>query len=116
MRMMKEDVKQYISDNEEIALEKASQILGKVTSMQSFNGIIGGKNATYEVNVLDYSTPEKYVRAWMKSHEEKYEDEKHLSFDRSSHRVHELLKDDFLKEYIKNYLARTYFNKRDKAN
>ncbi|GEM_PF-6176485 len=66
--MAKEDVKQYILDNEEMALEKATKILGKLTSMQSFNGIIGGKNAIYEVNALDYSTPENYVEAWMESH------------------------------------------------
>lgn len=113
MRMRKEDVIQYIKDNEDKALKKASQILHKETNMQSFNGIIGGKNATYDVNVLEYETPEDYLEAWMQSHQKKYNDERNIPYTKSSHRVHDMLQDSFLAEFIRNYLARTYFKKHD---
>lgn len=114
MGIKREDVMQYVEDNKEKALENASRILEKNVSMQSFNGIIGGKNATYGVNTLDYDTPESYIEAWMISHERKYNDEINASYSKSSHRVHDLLQDNFLKVFIKNYLARTYFNKHER--
>lgn len=111
--MKREEVIQYVNDNKDRALEKAGLILGRKINMQSFNGIIGGKNAIYDVDPLDYETPENYIKAWMQSHQERYNDEKYAPYEKSSHRVHNMLQDDFLKKYIENYLARTYFNKHE---
>ncbi|WP_242274960.1 topoisomerase [Bacillus cereus group sp. BfR-BA-01445] len=111
MGMKREDVIQYIEDNKDEALKRVSKILGKETKMPSFNGIVGGKNTTYDVNPLDYNTAERYVAAWMLSHEKRYNDEVNASYSKSSHRVYDLLQDSFVKEFIENYLARTYFNK-----
>lgn len=113
MIMKKDDVIQYVKDNEDTALKKVSQILGKETTILSFNGIIGGKNATYGVDPLEYDTPESYIEAWMQSHQKKYNDEKTLSYKKSSHRVHDLMRDSFVRNFIENYLARTYFKKHD---
>lgn len=114
MGMRREDVIQYIEGNKKEALEKVSQIRRKETNMQSFNGIINGKNAIYDVDPLDYGTPESYIEAWMLSHQKKYNDEKNAPYSKSSHRIHDFLQDSFVKEFIKNYLAKTYFNKQMK--
>lgn len=111
MVMKKREVVKYVKENETAALERVSQILDKKTNLQSFNGIIGGKNATYEVDPLEYDTPESYIKAWMLSHQQRYNDEKHFSYSKSSHRVYNLLQDNFVKDFIENYLARTYFKK-----
>lgn len=111
MGMKREVVIQYIEDNKDEALKRVSKILGKETRMPSFNGIIGGKNATYDVNPLDYNTAEGYVAAWMISHEKRYTDEINAPYSKSSHRVHDLLQDNFVKKFIESYLARSYFNK-----
>jgi molybdopterin synthase catalytic subunit len=116
MKLKKDDVVEYVNNNEDLALEKTSRILKREIGMQSFNGIIGGKNATYGVELLEYETAEGYVDAWMKSHQKRYNNEKNLSYSRSSHRVHDLLQDSFVKRFVENYLARTYFNKQDKSN
>lgn len=113
MIMKKVNVEKYVKDNEDKALKKASEILGKEISMQSFNGIVGGKNETYGVDPLEYDTAENYIEAWMISHKKIYNDEKNSSYRKSSHRVHALLQDSFLRDYIENYLARTYFNKHE---
>lgn len=114
MVMKKSDVIKYVKDNETAALERASQILDKETNLQSFNGIIGGKNATYDVEPLEYDTPESYIEAWMLSHQKRYNDEKYFSYPKSSHRVYNLLQDSFVKDFIENYLARTYYKKHGK--
>lgn len=110
--MTKTEIESYIQDNQELALKKAGQILDREVSRQSFNGIIGGKNGVYHVDSKDYDTPEAYVDAWHKQHEICYEKEKNCYFEKSSHRVHALLKDDFLRVYIECWLMRTYYNKR----
>ncbi|MCY7716967.1 topoisomerase [Bacillus altitudinis] len=111
MAMKNDEVIQFVKENEEKALEITNEILGKGTTMQSFNGIVGGKNATYDVDALAFDTPEGYVEAWLNSHWQRFSDEKYAPYEKSSHRVHKLLKNPFLKQYIKNYLARTYFKK-----
>lgn len=113
MAMNKNDVEIYLEDNEAEILEKVSKILNKDTSLSSFNGIIGGKNATYEVDALDYDSAEDYIEAWMNSHDEKYNDEKNYlpHGSKSSHRVHDILMDNSIKTFAENYLARTYFRK-----
>jgi hypothetical protein len=114
MAMKKSDVVKYVKDNEDAALERVSQILDKETNLQSFNGIIGGKNATYDVEPLEYDTPESYIEAWMLSHQKRYDDEKHFPYPKSSRRVYNLLQNNFVKEFIENYLARTYYKKHGK--
>ncbi|MFG6114601.1 topoisomerase [Halobacillus sp. MO56] len=116
MVMKRVDVIKYVKENEGRALKKASEILSKETSIQSFNGIVGGKNATYSVDPLEYETAESYIEDWMRSHHKRYNDEKNFSYRKSSHRVHDLLKDSFVKNYIENYLARTFFNKHERIN
>lgn len=111
MAMKKSDVVKYVKDNEIEALKRVSKILDKKTNLQSFNGIVGGKNATYKVDPLEYDTPESYIEAWMLSHQKRYNDEKHFSNSKSSHRIYNLLQDSFVKDFIENYLARTYFRK-----
>ncbi|MGH4119334.1 hypothetical protein [Clostridium sp.] len=112
--MKKEKVEQYIKENKGTALKRASEILEKETSMASFNGIIGSKNGTYAIDPLDYEDSEKYIEDWNLKHEECYAVEKNFPYEKASHRVHKLLKDEFLQEYINNYLARIYYNKHEK--
>ena len=112
MGKSKEAVEKYLKENEATALIKATQILGKDTDKQSFNGIIGGKNKIYGISILDYDTPEDYIDAWMQSHNGIYESEKHWpEFTKSSHRIQALLNDSFLREFSENYLANSYFKK-----
>lgn len=101
----------YIQENQEKALRRASQILGKQISHASFNGRIGGKNATYELNINDFDTAQDYVEAWFNSNLQRYEDEKHFGDSKSSVRIYNMLSDEFLRNYIGMYLARTYFRK-----
>ena len=112
--MTREKVEQYIIENQQVALQRASKILGKEMLMQNFNGIIGSKNQTYSINPLDYDEPEKYIESWNLIQEEIYASEKDFPYEKASHRVHNLLQDEFLKEYIDFYLARIYYNKYDK--
>lgn len=104
-------INEYLKQNKEQAYAISSKILNKEVDDASFNGIIGGKNATYSVNACDYSTDEEYVEAWLNNQKIIYEKEKDLPWDKSSKRIYELLQDEFLKEYISIYLGRTYYRK-----
>ncbi|BCD32982.1 topoisomerase [Bacillus cereus] len=114
MTLERNAVEKYFKDNKEKALKKTSEILKEeATSWLSFNGTVGGKNRTYGVNLEEHNTPESYIEAWMEGHKRAYYSDDHPSynkFNRSSHTVHALLQDDFLKEFIVIFLARTYFN------
>ncbi|MGL6105527.1 hypothetical protein [Romboutsia sp.] len=101
----------YLNNNEKTALDIASRILGKNVSKASFNGIIGGKNGVYDVDALRYSNPSDYVNEWIVSHNQLYNKEKDCMYEKSSHRVHRLLSDNFLRGYIEQYLTRTYYKK-----
>ncbi len=112
--MERDKIEKYITENKEHALEIASKILKQEVSMQSFNGIIGSKNGIYATDPLNYETPEKYIEDWNLKHEECYNAEKNFPYEKSSHRIHNLLKDKFLKEYISKYLAKIYYKKHAK--
>lgn len=107
--MEKDEVLRYVEENKTLALKKASYILDKEINWESFNGIIGGKNDTYSVNIGDHETAESYVNAWFSSHQKIYKKEINASYRKSSHKIHDMLQDDFLKEYITRFLARSYF-------
>ncbi|PGM87985.1 topoisomerase [Bacillus cereus] len=113
MTMDRKTVEKYFKDNKENALKKTGEILKEETTWSSFNGTVGGKNRTYGVELEEHDTPESYIEAWMKGHKRAYYSDDNPSynkFNRSSHTVHALLQDDFLKEFIVIFLARTYFN------
>lgn len=112
--MKREIVEQYIKENKETALKRASEILKREISMASYNGIIGSKNETYAIDPLDYKNPEEYIEDWNLKHEECYEEEKNFTYEKASHRVHKLLEDEFLQQFTNNYLARIYYNKHNK--
>lgn len=101
----------YLKDMQLLALKRAGTILGREISVQSFNGIIGGKNGVYNVDALDYQNADEYVKAWHIQHENIYEREKDCGYEKSSHRVHALLEDDLLREYIDSWLRRTFYRK-----
>lgn len=108
------EANEYIKQNESQALSKASAILGRDIKQSNFSGIIGGKNATFFANPLDYNTSDTYVISWFKNFKGKYEFEKNSTADKSSHRINQLINDEFLKKYIFYYLTRIYYRKHDK--
>ena len=93
---------------------RISELLGRDVSVESFNGIIGSKNQTYSITPLNYDNPEAYIYAWDKKQDAIYIKEKHTPYEKASHRIHNLMQDDLSKEFINNYLARIYFNKKSK--
>lgn len=107
--MRREEAEKYIEDHKEDALLRASEILGRDVSFASFNGIIGSKNGTYSVDPGSYPTVEEYIEDWHRQHNVCYEAEKYAPSEKSSHRVHKLLQDEFVCQFIDNYLARTYY-------
>lgn len=109
--MNKEKVEQYIQENKEEALKRIGEILGRETSMESFNGIIGGKNQIYAINPLDYKNPETYIADWHKKQEELYNSEINVPYEKSSHRIYNLMQDEISRKFIDHYLARIYYNK-----
>lgn len=111
MQQQLQNVELFLQNNQQQALNLASSILNKTVSIQSFNGIIGGKNGTYDVDALNYSNPSDYISDWLDSHNQLYNKEKNFSYEKSSHRVHKLLSDNFLKNYIEQYLTRTFYRK-----
>ena len=48
------------------------------------------------------STAQDYVNAWIDNHNKIYEQEKGSSSEKSSMRIHKLLQDEVLREYICN--------------
>lgn len=111
MQQQLQNVDLFLQSNQQQALNIASSILNKPVSIQSFNGIIGGKNGTYHVDALSYSNPSDYISDWLDSHNQLYNREKNFSYEKSSHRVHRLLSNNFLKNYIEQYLTRTFYRK-----
>lgn len=114
MSMQKQAVEKYIKDNSDVALNLVSSILNKNVSMQSFNGIIGGKNKTYDTDALNYKTPEEYIEAWKQSHQGNFDSDKNALYKKSSHKINDLLQNPIVEKFIENYLARTYFKKHAK--
>lgn len=103
------EVETYIQENKEYALSLVSSILEREVSWQSFNGIIGGKNKTFNVSPSNYSSAEEYVAAWRKAHSMEYEKYGYKTPHSAIYRIQQLLEDSILEEYIEKFLARTYF-------
>ena len=80
-------------------------------SLNSFNGIIGGKNEVFGINVADYASPEEYVKAWMEA-EERIKNSDNSEYDNSIKRIDKLLSDNYIREFVKIYLSRTYLRKK----
>lgn len=117
MAINAQTVEQYYQSNLEEALKRASEILEDQKKQPNFNGLVGGKNKTYGVEIKEHDTPESYVKAWMNGHERVYKEDgdKNPSFtkkDRSSYRIQALLEDEFLRGFIECYLIRSYFKNR----
>jgi len=118
------EVETYIENNKNIIMTKCSSILGKRIENANFNGIVGGKNTSYNVRTENYSTASEYVEAWFDSFERLLQSEKDFerisTFDsgarseKSVHRMKKLLNDKDVKNFITVYLARTYLRKSNK--
>lgn len=114
--MNKDQIERYIENNKEYVFNEVSKIFNKEINIQNFNGIIGGKNFTYNVKPENYSTAKEYVEAWFKSFNIIYQKEKNYSEEKSSHRIYKLLQNPNIKEFISIYLTRTYLRKTNKYN
>ncbi|PEY71427.1 topoisomerase [Bacillus thuringiensis] len=117
MAINAQTVKQYYQSNLDEALKKASEILGDPIGESNFNGLVGGKNKTYGVDIKEHDTPESYVKAWIDGHERVYEKDRNLKlsftkYDRSSYKIQALLEDKFLRGFIECYLIKSYFKNR----
>ncbi|MBZ8172659.1 hypothetical protein FOG26_05675 [Staphylococcus cohnii] len=118
------EVETYIENNKNKIMTKCSSILGRKIEHANFNGIVGGKNTSYNVRTEDYSTASKYVEAWFDSFEQLYQSEKDFeripAFDsetrreKSVYRMKKLLNDKDVKKFVTVYLARTYLRKLNK--
>ncbi|WP_305807467.1 topoisomerase [Staphylococcus hominis] len=118
-------VENYIKQNKNVIMNKCSVILNKNIGMANFNGIVGGKNRTYNVRKEDYNSASEYVEAWFNNFNRLLESEK-KDFDtiylfdsstrgeRSAHRMEKLLNDEDIKDFIIVYLARTYLRNKKK--
>lgn len=69
------------------------------------------RNKDMQLLLHQNSTAQDYVNAWIDNHNKIYEQEKGSSSEKSSMRIHKLLQDEVLREYICNYLKRTYYRK-----
>ncbi|MDO2946540.1 hypothetical protein L7826_11100 [Staphylococcus epidermidis] len=107
-------IENYLDTHRRKVLNKCSNILNRDVTIQSFNGIFGGKNHFYRVVPESYSTANDYIKAWFDSFEQKYQSEKYKVGDISSHRMKRLLEDEDIKNYVIIYLARTYLRKSNK--
>ncbi|MDW3988266.1 topoisomerase [Staphylococcus saprophyticus] len=110
--MKKEQIENYINHNKEHVLNKVSKTWGRQVNMASFNGIIGSKNFTFDVNPVDYTDVSNYVEAWLENFDTIYQKEKNIPYEKSSHKLHKLLEDSEIRKFIIVYLARIYFNKK----
>lgn len=110
-----ENVKKYLSIHQEEAFNKCTDInkknnLDKVMNFSSFNGLIGGKNRTYNLDIRSFNTAQEYVNAWIMANETLYQEEKIYGIDKSSVRIHNLLDDKFVKDYVAIYLTKIFLN------
>lgn len=101
----------YIKINMNKAIQEINKYYPKCNNMQSLNGIIGGKNSTYNVDASNYNSHIDYYLEWKKGHFEKYMNDALLPFDRTSINIYRALQENFLEEFISVYLSRTYFKK-----
>lgn len=69
-------VENYIKQNKNVIMNKCSVILNKNIGMANFNGIVGGKNRTYNVRKEDYNSASEYVEAWFNNFNRLLESEK----------------------------------------
>lgn len=118
-------VENYIKQNKNVIMNKCSVILNENIGMENFNGIVGGKNKTYNVRKENYNSASEYVAAWLNNFNRLLKSEK-KDFDtiylfdsftrgeRSAHRMEKLLNDDDIKDFIIVYLARTYLRNKKK--
>ena len=108
--MNQKEAQKYLKDNQNSVLEKCGKLLGREISIQSFNGLIGGKNKVYNVDAVNYKTPEEYIDAWKKSQKEiKARD--NADYDNSIKRIDLLLKDKEISNYVNAFLTRTYYKR-----
>lgn len=101
----------YIQNHRDIAIEKLSKYYPNCDSMKSLNGIIGGKNSTYNVNADNCTSHIEYYLQWKCGHFTKYKNDSTLPFERTSINIYIALQDRFLEEFVAVYLSRTYFKK-----
>lgn len=105
------DADKYVKANINTAIQKLSVYYPKCDSSQSLNGIIGGKNETHNVNVMNCKSHIDYYLKWKDGHYAKYLEDTQVSWHRTSKSLYEVLQDLFLEEFISVYLSRTYFKK-----
>lgn len=110
----------YVLKNFDLALSRTTDIFKNFFNSQgecnkmSLNGIIGGKNYTYDCTVENYSSHIKYYISWREGHLNDL-NRFHLNMgNNSALRISKMLEDEFLEEFIAVYLSRTYFKKTGK--
>ncbi|MCG2128173.1 hypothetical protein K4S04_10705 [Staphylococcus epidermidis] len=119
-------VENYIKQNKNVIMNKCSVILNKNIGMANFNGIVGGKNKTYNVRKEDYNSASEYVEAWFNNFNRLLKSEKDFerlpafetkaNGEKSVHRMNMLLNDNDIKKFTIVYLARTYLRNSNKQN
>lgn len=102
----------YVQNNKDKAVLQLSKYYPQCNSMASLNGIVGGKNANYNANPMNYSSHIDFYLAWKQGHYQKYLKDLQVPWHRTSKSLYEVLEDSFLEEFISVYLSRTYFRKK----
>lgn len=104
----KRAVENFIENNKEYALIIASEILNKEINWQSFNGLIGGNNRSFEISATNYSSANEYILAWKNAHSILFKEYGYKTPISTVYKIQKLLEDPFLDEFINNFLARTF--------
>jgi hypothetical protein len=119
LKEIQDELTKEINDVKDVALKRASIILNREVSIQSLNGIVGGKNNTYVDSVrtqfLDF---EDFFARWIKGLNDTFDHEKETyikwnsGFDwnaRASFKNVRLLQDDKIFLYSQKFLERNFY-------
>lgn len=105
------EANRYVKENIENAIAEIQEFYPDCKSVASLNGIIGGKNDTFDSRAENYKSHIEYYEAWKKGHQEKYNYDKERPYIRSSVKMNDALQNKFLNEFASVYLSRTFFKK-----
>lgn len=111
LRELEADLSAELLEQQERTLRQAAKILGRPSiGLQSFHGIIGGKNNEYTDAVrLEFRKPQDFIARWLRGLRTRAEAAARCGGESAATRIARLLKNRTVREYTLTFLTRNFY-------
>jgi hypothetical protein len=118
LKQLEKAYSDFLETHRQEVLSRASAIRGRSLNVHSFHGIIGSQYRSYaDVVHAEFSDPQDFVARWLEGLRRAAEEERREELatygrvygNRRANRLVELLRDDTIWEYTRNFHERNFF-------